>query len=70
MGAPIGYALLGGSVGGHSINLVESGLITKFLREIVSLNFSLFISGSLPNWPLRCLRTTRWTQSKSARLLV
>ena len=32
LGAPSGYASLGGPVGGHSIDSVESGLITKFFR--------------------------------------
>ena len=31
-GAPSGYDSLSGTVGGHSIDSVESGLITKFFR--------------------------------------
>ena len=35
-GDPSGYASLGGPVGGHSIELVESGRITKFVRYLVT----------------------------------
>ena len=34
--APRGYAALVGSVGGHSIDLVENELITKLLRYLAA----------------------------------
>ena len=40
-----GYASLGGSIGGRSIDLVESRLTSNSSGSLSSLSFSLFVSG-------------------------
>ena len=47
-------------VGGHSIDMVESGLITKSFREFVVPGFFLVCLRDINRLTLRLSRTTMW----------